>query len=146
MTTVYNSKQVIGTWGTINLTPAALSEGTFAEVAPTARRASQTALLGGDGVIALLGNTTGTVTFTLSAASDVNDKLTALLELQLETGLPVSLPLTIKDHSGRSLDHCPKAVLDGYPTKTYAADAVPVYQWVFLCPNLKIAANGSNNL
>jgi hypothetical protein len=146
MTTAYNAKQVIVTWGPLNLTTGALAEGTFVEVAPTARRASQTALMNEDGVIVLMNNKTGTVTVTLSASADVNDRLTEALQEQLDTERPVARPLLVKDHSGRALDSCPKAVLDGWPTKSYSGDAAPTYVWVFLCPSLKMAANGSNNL
>lgn len=145
MTTTYTAQQVIISWGSDNLTPGALSEGTFAEVAPTARRASQTGLMGGDGVIALMSNTTGTVTVTLSAASDVNDRLSEALQQQIDDGTPVARPLQLKDHSGRTVVSSPKAVIDGYPTITYSEN-VPTYAWVFLCPRLSISANGSNNL
>lgn len=146
MAKTYNAKQVIVTWGPFNLTEGALSEGVFVEVNPTARRAMQTGLMGGGAVIGILNNTTGTVTVTLSAAADINNILTDALSLQIQEGVPRSQPLLVKDHSGRAVDSCPDAVLDGFPPKSYAADGTPTYQWVFLCPELKMENRGSNDL
>ena len=127
MTTTYNSRQVIVSWGPYTLTDGALSEGTFAEVAPTARRATQTGLMGGDGVIAVLNSTLGTVTTTPSASAAINDDLTGELQAGIDSESPTVYKLMVKDHSGRSVASCPKAVLDGFPTLTYS-EAVPTYQ------------------
>lgn len=145
MVKTYNSKQVIATWGTIQLTDGALSEGTFLELNPTARRASQTGLMGGGAVIAIMSNTTGTITATVSASADINDLLTAQLQNQINTGIPRIGAFLVKDHSGRSLASESHALIDGFPPMTYAGDGTPTYQWVFLCPNLRMEPHGSND-
>jgi hypothetical protein len=145
MVKTFNSAQILVTWGNLNLTSGALSEGTFLEASPTARRASQTGLMGGGAVVSIMNNTTGTVTVTLATAADVNDALTDALQQQIDTGKPTVGPLLVKDHSGRSVLSCEKALLDGFVPMSYAGDGTPTNQWIFLCPNLKFETRGSND-
>jgi|SRR5687767_14594849 hypothetical protein len=145
MSKTYNSKQVTLSWGPYDLTLAALATGEFVNVNPSARRAAMSPLLGGGGVVNMQNDTTGTVTVTLTAAGDVNDQLSEVLQEQLDSGIPEAHSLLVKDHSGRTVVACDKSILDGWPQISYT-ETVPTVQWVFLCPDLKMFVGGSNDL
>lgn len=145
MNKVYSAKQVTLSWGPVNLNDGAPETGTFCEVTPSSPRATQTALLGGGAVINLRSDSTGTIAVTLTATANANDQLTRRLQDQIDNSIPVALPIQVKDNSGRTIHSCAKAVLEGFPTDTYAEE-VGARTWVFLCPGLAMAPKGGNDL
>lgn len=143
-TKAYNGAEVQCTFGTINLRDGAPEQGTFVEVGRTTATAEMVALIR-SAVIVTRNDRTGIISVTLSAASDVNDQLTAIIAAHEDTGKPTAYPFMLKDNSGRTLHECGKCVLAGYPAESYS-ESVPTRVWTFVAPDLKMSPKGSNDL
>lgn len=145
MSKVYAAHQVTVSWGPLNLNDGAPETGAFCTVTPSSPRTTQTALLGGGGVINLRSDSTGTVSIVVSATANINDQLARRLQSQIDDRVPTALPLMIKDNSGRTLHTCAKAVLENFPEDAFA-EAAGTRTWVLLCPDLVMAPKGGNDL
>lgn len=143
-TKTYNGKEVQCTFGTINLRDGAPESGTFVEVGRSTATAEMVALIGG-AVLVTRNDRTGTISVTLSASSDRNDELSAIVAAHEDTGVPTAYAFMLKDNSGRTLHECGKCVLAGYPADSFS-ESVPTRVWTFLAPQLKMSPGGSNDL
>lgn len=152
MNKIYSAKQVIVTatpkgWDgpTLVLNDAAPTTGTFVEVAMAADETTVTAVMEGGGVINLMPGTNGTISVTLVSAGDQNGALSDARRYQKRTGEPRAWAVQVKDHLGGTIHSCPFAIIQGSPTATYSETA-PSLTWVFVCPELDMDHQGSNNL
>lgn len=152
MNKIYSSKQIFITltpkgWDgpTLLLNDAALTTGTFCEVAMAADETTVTAVMEGGGVLNLMPGTNGTIAVTISSAGVQNNVLSDARRHQKRTGEPRAWSVLIKDGQGSTKHSCPFAVIQGAPTDTFAETA-PARTWVFVCPELDMDHRESNNL
>lgn len=146
MTTSYNAQQVIVTWGSQVLTDGVPETGENITVARTTESGSLVSNLGGDAVLLLRNDRTGTLTITLFSHSEANTYLSEALTRQERTGRAVAKPLMVKDYNGNELFTSDTAVVATMPESGFAGDAVPTRSWTLLLPNLQMTHGGGTEV
>lgn len=141
----YNVKDLICTFGTISLNRGMKADGEVISIGRTSESASLTAGLYID-VATLHQDETGTATFTVLAASEINADLHEMLVKQKETNRVQHAPFLCKDYSGKDVAFSAEAFLAGPPAKSYDAKGEPALQWTLLCPRLEMTYGGASNV
>jgi hypothetical protein len=143
-TKTYNGKEVNASFGSINLRDGAPEDGEFCTVSRTTATSEMSALVNG-AVLVMRNDRTGSITVTLSAASDVNDELSDVMAAQEAAGVLDARAFSLTDNSGRTKHECGKVVLAGYPADGFSG-SIATRAWTFWAPDLKMDPRGSNDL
>ena len=136
----YNPAEVTGVWGAISFLEG-IAAGTFVTIDRIERSAKL--VVGIDSEVAPVRANTfaGTIQFSLLSGSPTNALLAVQLRIWEESGIGIA-PLTLRDASGFTLYTSPLALLEGWPTDTFATTE-SVRTWMLLC-NPLIPFTGGN--
>lgn len=126
----------------IDLNAAAPTTGVFLSVQETADNATVEGFLKGGGVMNIMADTTGTMTFTIKGAGAANAALSESRRTQKREGKPRVYSILVKDQNGATVHSCAEAIIAGAPPDEFS-ETKGDRQWVFLCPNLDMSHGGA---
>ena len=95
--------------------------------------------IGGQSVVSIMHDESGTVRVRLLRVSKVNDQLSAALRVFRTTKL--FLPLFVKDPGGRELHSAEQAYIAEHPSSQHGGSVADI-EWVFNCPKLESYQGG----
>lgn len=137
----YDARDVIVTWGEIELEGAA--PGTFVVIKYDAEAVKKTRGAQNFVVAVVTGDDGGSVTWTASQASPVNDRLSAVAAIQRRKGVGLQKkPLMVKHTNGTTLAIAPEAWIKKVPDAGFGDDH-ETREWEFDCAHLDAFIGGS---
>ncbi len=137
----YDARDVIITWGEIELEGPA--PGTFVTIAYDEDAVVKTTGAQGFVVATVKANDGGSVTWTASQASPVNDRLSAIAALQRRKGVGlIKKPIFVKHVNGTTLAMGPEAWIKKVPDAAFG-DEHESREWMFDIAHLEAFIGGS---